>query len=233
MNRIKKNENCFDKKNIKNNKIEKVGTFVNIDNQNLFFNGCSTCEGNCCNGAKGFALAPLILEDFEKVYKNFTIAFSLIDRKIRAYVVLNDGKSHCKYYIDNKCSIYEQRTPACRLYPVSPYFENILIDTTCPSINSEFGEPISTNGKLNDKFYTNRLSNFNEKLEESLNFYDYIHDINDFKFIGHISGIPLLRYTKQSENKYINIHLESLKHYGNSSNKSFFRIQEKNNDETN
>lgn len=193
--------------------MDKIGTFVNIKNNDLFFSGCSTCEGNCCNGAKGFSLSPLILEDFEEVYKNFAIIFSIQEKKLKAYVLLNNGKEHCKYYIDNKCSIYEQRTPACKLYPISPYFENILIDTECPSINMEFGESICSEGKLNDKFFTKRLLNFNDKLKESFDFYDSIYYINDFKFIGHISGMPFLKYNKSSDNKYIKMHLESLIHF--------------------
>lgn len=195
--------------------MDSIGSFVNIKKNNLFFNGCATCDGNCCNGARGFALSPLILEDFEEVYKNFTITFALNDRKLRAYVILNNGKDHCKYYINNQCSIYEERTPACKLYPVSPYFENILIDTECPSINTEYGEPICSEGKLNDTFYTDRLTDFNEKLKESFDFYDSIHNINNFKFLGDILGMQLLKYVGPSDNKYIKMHKESLIHYEN------------------
>lgn len=195
--------------------MDSVGSFVNIKKNNLFFNGCATCDGNCCNGARGFALSPLILEDFEEVYKNFTITFALNDRKLRAYVILNNGKDHCKYYINNQCSIYEQRTPACKLYPVSPYFENILIDTECPSINTEYGEAICSEGKLNDTFSTDRLTDFNEKLKASFDFYDSIHNINNFKFLGDILGMQLLKYVGPSDNKYIKMHKESLIHYEN------------------
>lgn len=193
--------------------MEYPKNFLNIKNHDLYFNGCGTCEGNCCNGAKGFAVSPLILEDFEKVYKNFAIVFSLRDKKLDAYVILNDGKGHCKYYIDNKCSIYEQRTPSCKLYPISPYFDNILVDTECPSINTEFGTSICQSGKLNKDFFTSRLENFNNKLQKTREFYNGIHNINHFKFIGHIRGMPLLKYTKSTDNKYIQMHLESLVHY--------------------
>lgn len=193
--------------------MQELDTFVNIKNQNFFFNGCSNCEGECCNGAKGFALAPLILEDFIEVYKNFAIVFAINNRKLKAYVVLNNGKEHCKYYIDDKCSIYEQRTPACKLYPVSPYFDDILVDTHCPSINSNDGIELCSNGKLNSDFYTKRLDNFSEKLEKSIKFYNSIYDINDFKFIGDILGMGIFKYTKQSENKYIKMHQESLRHW--------------------
>lgn len=190
--------------------MDSVGSFVSIYKHDLYFNGCSSCDGNCCNGAKGFAIAPLILEDFKEVYKNFKIVFGLNENQVGAYVVLNDGKSHCKYYQDSRCSIYEQRTPACKLYPISPYFENILVDTECPSINSEFGEPICIDKQLNQKFYTDRLKNFNEKLLKTYEFYNSINDATNFEQIGEISGLPIFKYIKRSSNPYIQMHLESL-----------------------
>jgi len=192
--------------------MDKVGSFINIKQHDFYFNGCSSCDGDCCNGAKGFALSPLILEDFEEVYKNFAIVFSIHNNKINAFVVLNDGKSHCRYYIDNKCSIYEQRTPACKLYPISPYFEHILIDTECPSINNEFGSIISKGGKLNDDFFTQRLENFNEKVTKSFEFYDALDEKDSFEFIGSILDMPILKYIKPSQNRYIQMHLKSLEH---------------------
>ena len=193
------------------NIMDKIGTFVNIKNNNLYFNGCNSCDGDCCNGAKGFAISPLILDDFEDVYKNFAIIFNLNAQHIKAYVVLNDGKSHCKYYLNNKCSIYEERTPACKLYPVSPYFEHILVDTQCPSINTQFGEIITKDAKLHNDFYTKRLDNFNEKLKLSYKFYDNL-DKRYFEKIGNILGIDIFKYTKNNDNKYIQMHLKSLKH---------------------
>lgn len=193
--------------------MESIGSFVNIKNHDLHFHGCSTCEGNCCNGAKGFAASPLILEDFEEVYKNFPILFSIKEQKIVAYVLLNDGKGHCKYYINNQCSIYEQRTPACKLYPISPYFKDILVDTACPSIKSDFGSSLCNGGKLNSEFYTQRLENFVEKLELTNEFFESINDVNHFVYVGEVLGLPLLKYNKPSDSKYIKMHLESLKHF--------------------
>jgi Fe-S-cluster containining protein len=190
--------------------MDKLGSFVNIKTQNFYFNNCNSCQGNCCNGANGFAISPLILEDFEDVYKNFKIVFALNENQIGAYVVLNDGKSYCKYYKNNSCSIYEYRTPACKLYPLSPYFEHILIDTQCPSVNQEFGENICFNSKLNNKFYTKRLDNFNEKLFKSYEFYNSINNPENFKQIGDILGLPIYKYTKNTSNKYIKLHLQSL-----------------------
>ncbi len=192
--------------------MKNIGTFVNIKNKDFYFSSCETCEGICCNGARGFALTPLILEDFEEVYKNFAIVFTLMNKKLRALLVLNDGTNFCKYYLDNKCSIYEHRPPACKLYPIAPYFDDILVDTSCPSVSQDSGKLLCKNSKISDDFYTQRLNDFNKKLQRSYEFYDSIYNINNFKFIGHIRGNPLLKYTKKTDNKYIKMHLKSLIH---------------------
>ncbi|WP_263834054.1 YkgJ family cysteine cluster protein [Sulfurospirillum oryzae] len=192
--------------------MESIGSFVNIKSHNFHFHGCSTCEGHCCNGAKGFAASPLILEDFEEVYKNFPILFSVTEQKLMAYVLLNDGKNYCRYYVNQQCSIYLQRPPACKLYPVSPYFEQLFIDTACPSVNQDSGYSLCHDGQLNSAFATKRLENFVEKLEETHAFFESINALEDFEHVGNLSGIPLFRYIKPSDNKYIKMHLESLKH---------------------
>ena len=191
--------------------MESVGSFVNIKSHNFHFHGCSTCEGHCCNGAKGFAASPLILEDFEEVYKNFPIVFSIKEKKLVAYVLLNDGKNYCKYYVNQQCSIYLQRPPACKLYPVSPYFEHLLVDTACPSVNKDSGYSLCNDGKLNSAFATKRLENFVEKLAQTNTFLESISTLEDFEQVGNLLGIPLLKYIKPSDNKYIKMHLESLK----------------------
>lgn len=193
--------------------MESIGSFVNIKSHNLYFNGCSACEGNCCNGAKGFAASPLILEDFEDVYKNFPILFSVNGEDLVAYVLLNDGKGHCKYYVDHKCSIYDQRTPACKLYPISPYFEHILVDTECPAISTQSGKVLCKDGVLHSAFYTKRLENFVEKRDATKVFLESIKQVEDFEYVGEILGLPLLKYIKPSDSPYIQMHLESLKHF--------------------
>jgi len=193
--------------------MESIGSFINIRGHDCYFNGCSSYEGICCNGAKGSAASPLILEDFEAVYKNFPIMFSVNGEELVVYVLLNDGKGHCKYYIDHKCSIYGQRTPACKLYPISPYFEHILVDTGCPAISFESGKLLCKNGVLQSDFYTKRLENFVEKREVTKVFLESIKRVEDFEYVGELLGLPLLKYIKQSDNPYIHMHLESLKHF--------------------
>lgn len=128
------------------------------------------------------------------------------------YVLLNDGKGHCRYYIDNKCSIYDQRPPACRLYPVSPYFEHIFVDTACPSVNLHEGKAICKDGVLHSEFYTKRLENFVKKRESTRAFLESIKRDEHFSYIGEIVGLPLFYYIQPSENRYIQMHQESLKH---------------------
>lgn len=191
--------------------MQGIGNFVNITTKELYFSGCDSCESECCDGSKGFSLSPLILEDFEEVYKNFPILFGWKDKQVQAYVMLNDGKGSCRYLEDGKCSIYDQRTPACKLYPVSPYFEHILIDTDCPSVNETEGNKILVSNTEKGAFFHKRLENFKEKREKAQEFFKSISDINNFKFHTHLNGMALLRYNSNSSNEYIQMHLESLK----------------------
>lgn len=195
--------------------MDKIGSFVNIKQHNLRFHGCSTCEGQCCNGTKGFAAAPLILEDFKEVYQRFPIVFSIKEQKLVAYMLLNDGKGYCQYYSKsaNQCSIYEQRPPACKLYPISPYFEHVLVDTDCVAVQPELGETLCRDGVLNKAFATQRLDNFVAKLDETRAFLESIYAMGDFEYIGNLLGIPLFKYARSSDNPYITMHLESLQHF--------------------
>ena len=194
--------------------MDSIGSFVNIKTQDFYFDGCSSCKASCCNGARGFVVSPLILEDFAEVFQHFAIVFSFKDEKLVAYVVLNDGKSQCKYYKNHQCSIYEHRTPACRLYPVSPYFEHILVDTHCPSISTDGGaKQVCCDGVLNNAFYTKRLDHFVEKLQRTYAFFESINHKEHFEYIGEISGLALYSYAKPSDSAYIQMHLASLKHF--------------------
>ena len=193
--------------------MEQIGSFVNSASHDLFFKGCSSCEGLCCNGLKGFAASPLILEDFEAVYQHFAIVFSFDgEGELGVYVMLNDGKGHCNYFLNNQCSIYEHRTPACRLYPISPYFEHILVDTACPSVNPDMGKVICKDGKLSHAFYTQRLENFVAKREATKAFLESIKKEEHFAYCGEVLGLPLFRYARQSDNPYIKMHQMSLHH---------------------
>eukprot|EP01029_Cantina_marsupialis_P018837 TRINITY_DN435_c0_g1_i1.p1 TRINITY_DN435_c0_g1~~TRINITY_DN435_c0_g1_i1.p1 ORF type:complete len:122 (+),score=1.66 TRINITY_DN435_c0_g1_i1:35-367(+) len=93
-----------------------------IDTQ--YFSTCENCKTDCCSFPK-VSLAPLILEDFEYVYEKFLIQFAYINKELRVLMVINRGEGSCAYFKDSMCSIYEKRPPACRMFPISPYFKEI------------------------------------------------------------------------------------------------------------
>ncbi len=209
-------------------KYKAVGSFVNISEGDRLFGGCDSCGGKCCDGVNGFCAAPLVLEDFAQVYERFPILFSLED-SIKALVVLNNGLGYCPYYRHSRCSIYEHRTPACKLYPISPYFDEILVDTACPAVFSadareslplsdrsarDFRESsmikICTKGQLEPHFFTKRLEGFLQKRLEMEQFCARLNK-EAFECVGIVRGMRLYRYMKQSDDPYLRLHQESLK----------------------
>ena len=206
--------------------MKQVGSFRTIAHQRWYFKGCDTCGGACCNGAKGFTAAPLILEDFEAVYQHFPIVFSVKENALVAYVLLNDGKGYCPYFEHNRCSIYDQRPPACKLYPISPYFEHILVDTSCPSVNAFSGTLVCQNGVLESAFYTQRLENFVAKKEATERFFARLYRPEDFAYLGDVSGLPLYQYIKPHASTYVQMHKASLKHFWNYFGVDALRLKE-------
>jgi len=187
-----------------------IGSYLDVESSELYFNGCDSCNGECCNGSEGYALTPLILEDIESVYKNFEILFGFLNDELRLFMVLNDGNGHCRHYIEGKCSIYSERPPACRLYPVTPYFDRVLVDTSCPSVNSlKIGEKVFSDNELHPMFQNSRLNNFNEKLSKTTNFLKDI-DTEKLSFRKSVLGVDLLYFNGNSNSHYIKRHLESI-----------------------
>lgn len=195
--------------------VGQIGSFVTIKGRNFYFNGCHMCKGHCCNGASGFAMTPLILEDFKEVYTHFPIVFSKHNDVWYLFMVLNDAKSYCRYYDapKNQCSIYEHRPPACRLYPLSPYFEHIFVDRQCPSVSESDGMVLTCEGRIEKEFYTQRLDNFAEKYAKTRNFIDEVTcDEEAFEYVGQIAGYLLYAYKKPSQNEFLKLHQASLHH---------------------
>lgn len=190
-----------------------INSFISVKDSNLHFDNCSSCDGKCCNGMNGFALSPLILEDIIDVYENFSIVFVIVDNELKLFMILNDGNSYCKYYINNQCSIYDKRAPTCKLYPLSPFFDDILVDASCPSINAKVGQKMYDNNKINDNFYHHRLDNFNTKLNNTKEFLDSINKTDDLELFTTILNVPLFKYNKKSDNEFIQMHLDSLKNF--------------------
>ncbi|MEF3190997.1 MAG: YkgJ family cysteine cluster protein [Campylobacterales bacterium] len=127
-------------------------------NTSVTFSSCGSCR-SCC-GEKFFA-APLILNDFSAVASYFPIFFAHI-KEWRAVIPLGSQTGMCPYLDHNGCTIYDKRPPACRLYPLSPFNDQLAIDRSCPAVD----EPgiFLYDGQVSPLFYHERLQNFNDKL---------------------------------------------------------------------
>jgi len=153
----------------------------------LYFKGCGDCA-KCCEGK--FAIAPLILEDFDKVKDYFEIRAVILD-DIIPVMILTDGKNPCKYLKNGQCEIYENRPPACKIYPFSPYFDDIFLDLSCDAVGLE-GERLPTNKDeyFKSKFFEERFINFKEKREKTI---EYMKQKELF-FDKEIKGLKLYKF---------------------------------------
>jgi Fe-S-cluster containining protein len=179
--------------------------YVNIKHlENLKFNNCQNCI-KCCENKM---FAPLILDDIKKVYKFFPIFIIFIPNP-KLVIPLSLNK-HCPYLKNNKCSIYEHRPPACKIYPFSPWYEEIILDLSCDGIGIE-GEklPLSIKEFKNSKFYDERIENIKEKLEKTNNWIKnqkltYLTKINNIK-------IYKIKQKKDKYNKLIQLSYKNFK----------------------
>ena len=180
---------------------------------NFTFNGCSTCE-DCCSGKK-FLIAPLILEDFVLVKDYFPILFGYIDYNLKCFILFSNGDSACPYLINNICSIYSNRPPACKTYPLSPFNDQVLCDTSCPAVQYKsdfpFGIPFIENNKINQSFHPTRFDNFVSKYKKTKKWLDSIED----KLVylnAELQGIKLFKLDPNlHSDEYSNLHFNSLK----------------------
>ena len=175
--------------------------FEKVDKE-YYFNGCQGCEVNCC---ERFKFIPLILEDFKEVYKFFPIFFSFFEDGIIPVIEL--GSDKCRYFKNNRCEIYEDRPPGCKTYPIIPYFDEILIDITCPGVDLK-GKFLVDKNKINPDFFHPRIKNLTKKRENTLNFTNSIKDELVF-FKNNV--LDLYIYPQQTDNKYLKLHQESIK----------------------
>ena len=154
----------------------------------LYFKGCGDCS-KCCEGK--FFLAPLILDDFEKVKPYFEIRAVIFD-EIIPVMLLTDGDNSCKYLNNGKCEIYENRPPACKIYPFSPYYDDIFIDLECDAI-SNIGEKLPSNKEefFKSKFFDERMIDFKLKREKTI---EYMKK-QKLVFDKEIKGIKLYKWS--------------------------------------
>ena len=174
--------------------------FVDISYLELIkFKGCEGCT-ECCKKP----MAPLILDDFEKVYKYFPILIAKLD--VLKPVMLLSNDISCPYLKNNLCSIYENRPPACKIYPYSPWYDKILLDLSCKGVGIE-GKTLPTTYDefINSQFYENRFFNISEKLEHTLK---WLQNEELIPFITYIN-IQLFKL-KPNNNPYNILHQKSL-----------------------
>jgi uncharacterized protein len=175
--------------------------------EQLYFSGCSGCQNSCCDGSR-FLFSPLILHDFEEVYSYFPIVFTPIQGEWRALIIIAGEDSACHYHQEGHCTIYEHRPPGCRLYPINPYYDDILIDTSCHAIGTEPGIFLASKKEINSSFYHKRLDNFDIKRCQSE---DYLKRLeNGFEPMGEIGEMIVYRYSGEEDDPYIRMHRESL-----------------------
>jgi len=158
----------------------------------LYFRGCGECS-KCCEGK--FFLAPLILDDFVKVKPFFEIRAIIID-EIIPVMLLTDGKNPCKYLKNGKCEIYENRPPACKIYPFSPYFEDIFLDLDCDAIVNNMGDKLPSTKQefFKSNFFDDRMINFKQKREKTI---EYMKT-QKLVFDKEIKGISLYNFNYNS-----------------------------------
>ena len=155
----------------------------------LYFKGCGECA-ECCEGK--FFLAPLVLEDFEKVKNYFEIRAIVLNGEIIPVMLLTDGEGgSCLYLKNGKCSIYDNRPPACKIYPFSPFYDELFIDLSCPAVGNEGVKlPSNKNEYLNSPFFESRFIDFKQKREETIQYMK----TKKLTFDKEIKGIKLYKF---------------------------------------
>lgn len=190
-------------------------SFENTQNKTFTFGSCETCEANCCDGRKGSVMAPINIDDFITVSQYFPIAFILGELGfIQPVVLLNGSNSFCPYVQDFKCTIYEHRPSICRIYPLSPTLDNKLyIDTNCPAVNEQ-GDYITKDGLVQKNFMDEKLINHQDKCVRTYIEFKNLSDKNDYEELIRFNDSILYRLkVNESNNYYLNLHLESLRHF--------------------
>lgn len=187
-------------------------TFIDTTNKSFTFSSCEGCPARCCDGREGSVYSELLLEEFERVSRNFPILFTFGELGfLKANVLLSNGKGFCPYIVNYKCTIYEDRPQVCRNYPLSPHLDNnIYIDDSCPAIASEDGIDIVLNGEVKELFYNESLENYQDKF---LNTYNHLKEFNvasNFEKVVTINGIEFFKFIGRSEDKFIKLHIQSM-----------------------
>ena len=185
----------------------------------LKFNSCEGCAHNCCTPQGGFSLAPLILEDFIEVYERFPIVFAYVNQVFKCVIILNNGEKDCIYFDDKKrlCTIYENRPPACNMYPISPLFDDICVDTSCHAVG-DIGDFLCNKDGFSNSFYHKRVEGFYPKLRNTQKFLNQIRYTTTQ--VKTIVGIDLFKLADDAEydeefQPFVDMHAKSLQFLDN------------------
>lgn len=107
---------------------------------------CETCNGNCCNGEKGYIWVNRkeieAISDFLKMETDKFIDTCL--RKVGYRYSIKELKSYgnyaCLFYSEEKkgCLIYDVRPEQCRTYPFWPFFKlnPQVVMEECPGLTA-------------------------------------------------------------------------------------------------
>ena len=194
-------------------KVKQIGTFTTTEDKTYHFNGCDTCDAQCCKGANSVHI-PIVLSDFEKVYEHFVIAFMIGSMGyVKACILLNDGLNSCRYLKDDRCSIYDKRPLGCQVYPLSPTIYNeAYVDTFCPSINDQgIGSELISNTKITHPSFQNDL--FTRYQDEYLASHHHFMELKtkgSFVPLVEIKEMPFFKYEGEMNDKYMQMHAQSL-----------------------
>ncbi|MEO1923397.1 MAG: YkgJ family cysteine cluster protein [Nautiliaceae bacterium] len=183
--------------------------YANIKHLHLLkFNNCENCT-ECC---KNKFLAPLVLDDFEKVCDYFPIVIAKLE--VFKPVMLLSTEKGCPYLQNDKCSIYEQRPPACKIYPFSPWYDSILLDLSCPGVGTQgLFLPLTKKEFCSSSFFDERVINIKQKL---INTAKWLEN-KKITPIGSVKNIEIFQISNPKD-KYDLIHKKSLKFLKNYEN---------------
>lgn len=190
--------------------------FIQTENKTYSFSSCETCPAKCCNGKEGTTFSQIILEDFNMIHKKFPILFIFGELGyIKPVVLLTNGKEHCKYLKDFRCSVYEQRPSVCRVYPLSANIDNnIYIDELCPAVNDKDNKSktIIKENFISSSFDYNILHDYQDKYIDTHYELEQFNKKENFSLAITINGMSFFKCDINFENQYMQMHQKSLIH---------------------